>query len=406
MGVRFFPLDEQLGLLPGQLAPQLQERLIQLGSWLPFEPAARLFTVFTGVAISKATCRRLTERAGQVQVAAQEAAVQAMEAGRLVTPECVPEKLLLSADGAMVPLVGGEWAEVRTLAIGAVPEQAPAPGEEELGVQALSYFSRLTDAVSFQRAALVETEGRGLLHAPAVAAVSDGAEWIQQFVGYHRPDALRILDFPHAAERFTTIYAKCQEKGVTLGDEWPRQQRQRLKEEGGTAVLASLRALQQSYPQVDLDEPLAYLAKREQMLAYPQYRAAGWPLGSGVVESANKLVVEARLKGAGMHWRRESVNPMLALRNVVCNQRWEASWPAMAQGLRQKRSHVPVDDQEPREPTPNLVRQYYREMQRHYRAWETLQRKAEKTQPKKPWKPGPDHPWRRDWRPHRRAAKN
>jgi hypothetical protein len=37
----------------------------------------------------------------------------------------------------------------------------------------------------------------------------------------------------------------------------------------------------------------------------------GWPIGSGVVESGNKLVVEARLKGAGMHWSRLSLNPLL-----------------------------------------------------------------------------------------------
>jgi len=47
-----------------------------------------------------------------------------------------------------------------------------------------------------------------------------------------------------------------------------------------------------------------------------------------MVESANKLVVEARLKGAGMHWGRHHVNPMLVLRNTVCNQRWQETWQA------------------------------------------------------------------------------
>jgi hypothetical protein len=34
----------------------------------------------------------------------------------------------------------------------------------------------------------------------------------------------------------------------------------------------------------------------------------------------------ARLKGAGMHWERKNVNPMLALRNGVCNERWLETW--------------------------------------------------------------------------------
>jgi hypothetical protein len=58
-------------------------------------------------------------------------------------------------------------------------------------------------------------------------------------------------------------------------------------------------------------------------MQYPLFQAQGWPIGSGIAESANKLVVEVRLKGAGMHWARASVNPMLALRNAVCNDRWD-----------------------------------------------------------------------------------
>jgi hypothetical protein len=53
-------------------------------------------------------------------------------------------------------------------------------------------------------------------------------------------------------------------------------------------------------------------------MQYPTFQTQGWPIGSGSVESVNKLVVEARLKGAGMHWSRPQVNPMLALRNIVC----------------------------------------------------------------------------------------
>ena len=61
-------------------------------------------------------------------------------------------------------------------------------------------------------------------------------------------------------------------------------------------------------------------------MQYPNFLADGWPIGSGMVESANKLVVEDRLKGAGMHWAEVNVNPMLALRNAVCNDRWDESW--------------------------------------------------------------------------------
>jgi hypothetical protein len=62
-GTAFFPLDEALALSSGQLRPQLQEQVVRLGSWLPFQPAAALLTTFTGVAVSEATVRRLTDAA-------------------------------------------------------------------------------------------------------------------------------------------------------------------------------------------------------------------------------------------------------------------------------------------------------------------------------------------------------
>ena len=66
------------------------------------------------------------------------------------------------------------------------------------------------------------------------------------------------------------------------------------------------------------------------------FQAQGWPIGSGIVESGNKLVVEARLKGAGMHWADCHVNPMLALRNIICSDRWKSEWPQIEARLRQQ----------------------------------------------------------------------
>jgi hypothetical protein len=89
-----------------------------------------------------------------------------------------------------------------------------------------------------------------------------------------------------------------------------------------------------------------------QMLNSERFQAQGWPIGSGIVESGNKLVVEARLKGAGMHcrlapscsrherWAEEHFNPMLAIRYILCSNRWKEEWPKIEARLRkQKRQH-------------------------------------------------------------------
>ncbi len=57
------------------------------------------------------------------------------------------------------------------------------------------------------------------------------------------------------------------------------------------------------------DGAMAYFTKRLVQVHYAAFQTAGYPIASGSTESANKVVVEARLKGSGMHWARANVNP-------------------------------------------------------------------------------------------------
>jgi hypothetical protein len=79
-----------------------------------------------------------------------------------------------------------------------------------------------------------------------------------------------------------------------------------------------------------------YLTKRLDQIQYARFQAHGFPIGSGSVESANKLVVEARLKGSGMHWARSHVNALVALRTIACADRWTEAWPRIESHLRQQ----------------------------------------------------------------------
>jgi hypothetical protein len=300
---------------------------------MPFERAAQLLSWLTGATVTEPTARRLGLRAGAVYVAHQEA--EALRIAReFPPPPPGPAKLVLEVDGAMVPLVGGEWTEVKTLVIGTVSEPVLEAGEWVVHGQGLSYFSRNSDAERFGQQALVEVHRRGVERAPTVAAVTDGAEWEQGFIDLHRADAVRILDFPHAAQRLPLIAQAIGESDPAAASRWGAERAQQLKEEGPAPLLAELAQLARRHPEAaGLGEHQAYLQKRQAHMQYPAYRARGLPLGSGAVESGNKLVVQARLKGAGMHWARGHVDPMLALRNVVCSDRWEEAWPQMAARL-------------------------------------------------------------------------
>lgn len=407
-GECFFPLDDELELLSGELTPGLQEDLVHLGTWMPFERAAKEFKHFTHTDVSRPTVERITEAAGTVYVQIQEREVERLER-ETPAPPAGAAKQFLSVDGAFVPLVGGEWAEVKTMVIGDVQPPVRRRGETVIETHNLSYFSRLADSDTFQRLALVETHRRGVERAGQVGAVTDGAEWIQSFVDFHRRDALRILDFPHAGERVAQIgQAKFGEDTPEMKT-WLTQQLHQLKHTGPVAVLAELRLRVESLPQsADLMEHLTYLEKREDLLQYPQFQAAGWPIGDGAVESGNKLVVEARLKGSGMHWARSHVNSMLALRNVACNDRWDEAWPQIALALRQqdrlRRRERRKSRHALRQPQPQPVPEPYVVNPAPPKIVTVPQVRADpqsvpantsaETKPTGPWRPPANHPWR------------
>jgi hypothetical protein len=172
----------------------------------------------------------------------------------------------------------------------------------------------------------------------------------------------------------------------------------RLKPEGPAEVLADLRALTQAHPDLpELADHLAYLEKREAQMQSPAFQAAGWPIGSGAVESGNRVrvVVEARLKGSGMHGARSHVDPMLALRNIVgndppaCAGAGRRSSSTRASGTRRVGRPVNRNDAKRARPLrwtgPRRPRHFRRQ-----RAWPQTS-PADQTAPQRP----------RPWSPHR-----
>jgi hypothetical protein len=337
VGKGFFPLDEELALLPGKLTPREHERLVRLAGWIPsFEKAVELFEDFLGIEVGKITSQRYTEEAGAAYEQLQNEEVEFLE--RHMPAACSgAEKMQISADGAMVPLLHGVWAEVRTLVVGEVQPAVEEKGEMVVHTQNLSYFSRKVNAQEFGRLALVEMHRRGIENAKQVAAVMDGADWEQSFVDFHCPQAIRILDFAHAAEHINQIGEFLHAEYTPESQTWLKERLRSLKQEGPNQLLREFEKLQRKDPTAEtISSNLAYLKKRKVQMQYPLFQAQGWPIGSGMVESGNKLVVHARLKGPGMHWAEQHVNPMLALRNILCSGRWKQDWPKIEARLRQQ----------------------------------------------------------------------
>lgn len=376
MGPGVSPLDEALGLSGSRYSPKVLRWLVRLGAALPFAQAAELLEDLTGLRVSAATVRRQTEVVGATALALAEAEVERIEQEWPEAP-AAPARLVTGADGAMIPLRGGEWAEVKLVSVGEpeaaaeVSDQA-APATSAVRTGQLSYFARLSDAETFGRQALGELHRRGLERAREVAAVQDGAVWLQGFLDYHRPDALRILDWPHAAQRLTAITEQLFGLATARSQRPGDRLRGWLWREGPARVLRVLEGWQRHAPTIAGD--VAYLRERQAQLDYPAFRQQGWPVGSGATESAHKTVMQARMKRAGMHWARAQVNPLLAVRLLECNGRWTTEGPTV---LREHRV---------RAGRQRRVRQHARRLAR---------RPAPPAPPPAPVRPPLPHPWRR-----------
>lgn len=353
----FFPLDRELDLVPGSpWSAQARQIIVRLGTEVPFERGPALVALLTGMQVSASTIRTLTEAAGATLVAVEEAERERITRTMPAAPMGASAQQV-SVDGAMVPLVGGVWREVRTLVVGAI--EPTETGNRK--ARALSYLSRMTDAETFSEVAIIELHRRGTEHA-RVAAIADGAGWCQQFFDDHVPTAVRILDFPHAVEHLSTVAQAVFGSGTAATSEWLGTQRAALRDGDPDDVLVAIAALpvasasDPAAAQIVRDRELAYFTTRREQIAYATFVAAGLPIGSGAVESANKLVVEERLKGAGMHWSADHVDAMLALRCALCSTRWDDAWTALTtfQPPRRPPSLPPRPPARPDAPTPAL----------------------------------------------------
>ena len=66
---------------------------------------------------------------------------------------------------------------------------------------------------------------------------------------------------------------------------------------------------------------LVYFETNKERMRYATFKAQGYHIGSGLVESACKTVVGQRLKLSGMRWSEPGAEAMLHLRSLILTNR-------------------------------------------------------------------------------------
>ena len=102
-----------------------------------------------------------------------------------------------------------------------------------------------------------------------------------------------------------------------------------LRDTGGEGLLPWLRKQRSStrgLKRKALNGLIGYVQSRSELMEYPDYRARGWQIGTGMIESTAKQLVGLRLKGPGMHWSEAGALAVTALRAHSLNHHWHRFW--------------------------------------------------------------------------------
>jgi hypothetical protein len=340
-GQGFAPLDAALGVAPGRKQFDVQRAAAKLAAEVPYETAQALFEELTGVSLSTARMHELSntiaESLGALDVAPPReevlAKIAAVAAGRRWRPIGV-----LAIDGADLPTRPeeakgrrpgrknhrakrarwqGQWREAKGFRFYLV--------DDDRIIHLLSWHQIQGHDELF--AALRQVKEAGLIPEDhlRLCVVADGAHWIWQGVQQVFPTAEMILDYYHCAERVHQVATAHYNEQPEQALEWVEATMARLFAGEVAGVIWGLQRMQPASAQATaaIDDLLVYLQNNQARINYRSQRRAGYPLGSGGIESANKFICQVRLKRSGAWWYVANSNHMLALRCAKYNGTFE-----------------------------------------------------------------------------------
>lgn len=326
------PLDAALGLGQVQLAPALAQVVSQEAVQVAFAQASANVQASLGVAVDGETVRRLAEALGAL--VEQDQADRAQWA---VPQAAVPASLLVEFDGVHTPLTDGyrEMKVGRVAPLGPDLQEDPQTGRSTLVLGPSCFCAGLEEVEVFYPRLTREAWRAGFTRGvERVVVLADGAKWIwhQAHTQFSHPgvEVIEIVDFYHATEHLAEVATALHGAGTLAATTWFADHKQALWQQGAAPVLASLAACP------DLDEPAKTVVRRNRdyftentaRMDYPAFRARHLPVGSGAVESACKVLISQREKGAGMRWSAAGAQRLASLHALYrsAHERWQAFW--------------------------------------------------------------------------------
>jgi hypothetical protein len=336
------PLDERLGLVPGQSTPGLASLLGIMGVETSFEEASQLAERFLLFRVSDNTVRKHTEGYGSAQAALEEEWKQAAEnlkdwEVREQTLKQHAGRIYASVDGAHVPL-HGEWRELKTLCWYEVESIHPSHSRNHHGMRVgeqsnlqarnMKYYCDIQEAGQFGRLLWASGVHHQVDAYQEIVFVSDGAVWIWNLVEKYFPNAVQIVDWYHASEYLTPIAEAAFGANTPSANEWLTQARTELWEGRIQDVIQFCRSLwSHASARPFIEKAITYYDHNEKRMDYARFRQCGYLIGSGTIESACKQIAAVRLKRSGARWTLPGVIATAKARAAWLSKSWDSLKP-------------------------------------------------------------------------------
>jgi len=342
--VVFFPLDRQLNVKERNWS----ESIIREAAWLSgkagsYEEAEEILTRIGKIEMDDSTIWRHVKKCGELLREAEEkrkakamALPQVGERPRQPSPGA--DRMGVGIDGAMVNIREEGWKEFKVGAVYAIeerPNRDPITGEWAMVACAVnnSYVAHLGDAQTFGPLIWREAQSRGWEDARETQTIGDGASWIWNLADVYFPLSLRTLDWDHGSEYLHTaarlLFPASTSTSATT--RWFNHAETMLFQGQAEAIADAISdkiAAQPALDNDDLSAAVTYFHNNHKRMQYMEFREDGFPIGSGMVESAAKQF-KARFTGPGMRWSRLGLQRLIPIRAAVLSHSFDGLWTSL-----------------------------------------------------------------------------
>lgn len=331
------PVSKSLGLCDGTSSKLLQKALTSFGAEESFGRAAELFAEHYGWSLHRTTVRRTTESWAQQAQDFVETRL-AKEAENFEAPLSTRpgvEWVLTEVDGSMLrtgTLQPSDKPGLTPKRQAPKRERVEEWREARVGLTRLpqevekTYVARMGEYEEICSQLFGAAVGRGLSSQTQVHAVSDGGNGLREALEAALPNVHFTLDRAHLSKHF---YEAADAQGLKDIARWQWAERHLARIDIGdvAGVLEELRQ-HKGRGRRRVQRLAKHLTRFQDAVHYDAVRAAGLPIGSGEVESAQRTIPQKRMKLPGACWHPSNINPMLALRVIRANGWWQDFWSA------------------------------------------------------------------------------